>query len=359
MNVLSVRFFWQSAIILGMIVGSLFFAGRALAADTVTGIYYIDADFNGSIDHAVLIFDENIDQCDYEAGDWTIDTAGTINITAITGISTDDPESTGDGACDGTDEYVYIDITTTANITGGATAPEISYTNQGTTGSLSGVTTAEISSISAETVLDGAAPVVLSTSPADDATGVSRTTDFVWTFSEAMVTTFDEGTEFSISPDPGGMTAAFSSGNTVATISLPALACGVEYDVTIDNTEIDASAGASTELKTTGPVDGDFSFTVTSSGCSSSPGSGGAANDSGSGDEEVTEESYEIDLASIADAMAGDFYTLTWTSSGNFDYVNLYYSTDGGESYMLLAGNTDNDGQYKWTIPEGVNDIFA
>ena len=69
--------------------GAVFgFAQKTYAADNVTAAYYVDGDDDGTVDHAVFIFDEDIDQCNFEAGDWSINTAGTIGVTAITAINT-------------------------------------------------------------------------------------------------------------------------------------------------------------------------------------------------------------------------------------------------------------------------------
>ena len=47
----------------------------------------------------------------------------------------------------------------------------------------------------------------------------------------------------------------------------------------------------------------------------------------------------------------GSQLDLTWTSSGNINNVNLYYSVDGGVTYVLVTAGTDNDGADTWTVP--------
>ena len=317
----------------------LLFGGTVSAADTVVATSYRDFDNDGLVDHIRIQFDENVDQCTFEAGDWSVETAGTINVVSIDGITTG---SIAGDSCDGSFPYVFLQVTADANVTGGATDPQISYTNQGTTGSLSGVTTAELSSTGTLTATDVAPPVFVSTSPADAATGVARTTDVVITFSEPMDTDFVEGTEFTISPDPGGVSAAWTSGDTVVTLSLPDLACGVVHTITTVEAEIDAASGTATTVETSGPVDGDFSFTTVTGGCSS------GTSDVGTSTGEV---SYDIGLEAMSHYLPGVFTDFVWTSSNNFSFVDLFYSMDDGDTYTIFADNADNNGLYRWNIP--------
>lgn len=64
-------------------------------------------------------------------------------------------------------------------------------------------------------VLDIAAPTIVSTVPANGATAVSPTENIVVTFSEAMKTS---SLAYNITPNPGGLTVAWSGGNTILTI---------------------------------------------------------------------------------------------------------------------------------------------
>ena len=149
--------------ILGLVMASISLLPRpvkAAVADTISSSTYIDADGNGQVDHVKLAFGQNVTQCDYEAVDWSIGTAGDINITGITGIDTTDPEGTGEGACTGADSVVYVQITADVDITGGSIDPQISYQNTGTADSLkdsSGV----ISNKNSIVLADAAAPIVI------------------------------------------------------------------------------------------------------------------------------------------------------------------------------------------------------
>ena len=238
----------RAALLVGFAAIAFFaFSQSAMATNTVSSAVYSDQNGDGTVDRVTWTMDENTSACAYEAGDWTVNTAGTVGLT-ITGVS-----------CSGTE--VRIAVSGTANVTGGSTAPVISYANQGTAGSItlaSGAMTAKNS----QSTTDGAAPVVVSTSPASAATGVTISSDIVITFSEAMDTGFVEGTEFSMSPDPGTFSAAWTVSNSVVTLSFPNMICGTTYTLTTTEAEIIASAGSVTTLVTTGPQDGDWSSTL-------------------------------------------------------------------------------------------------
>lgn len=47
----------------------------------------------------------------------------------------------------------------------------------------------------------------------------------------------------------------------------------------------------------------------------------------------------------------GVIHPITWTSSENFDYVKIEYSTDSGQNWLLVTGKTANDGTRDWTVP--------
>ena len=246
-------------------IGFFILSNSAQAADTLSSSTYIDANGNGTIDNIKLTFDENIDLCTFEAGDWTTNTAGSVTV-AITGINAANPESNGQGDCNGTDAVIYLSITADANETGGATAPVVSYANAVTAGSLSGTTTAQISAKANASVTDAAAPTVVSTTPASAATGVSVSADIVITFSEAMDTGFVESTEFTVSPDPGTFTAAWTVSNSVVTLSFPNMVCGIAYTVATVEAQVIAAAGTPTALITTGAQDGDWVFNASTCG---------------------------------------------------------------------------------------------
>jgi len=149
----AVRTILGLVLVVGLLCGGLhdifFHVNIAHAANTVSSAVYQDLNADGRVDNIRITFDENVTGCTYEAGDWGITTAGTINVTAVTGIS-----------CTGTDAVLNVAITANANVTGGVTAPTITYTDQGTTGSV----TLASGALTAKTIspTDGAPPVALS-----------------------------------------------------------------------------------------------------------------------------------------------------------------------------------------------------
>ncbi len=216
--------------------GTVFFTQAVHAANTISSQQYLDMDTNGTVDHIELTFDTNLTACTYDAADWTINTAGTINITEITGFE-------DDGTCAGASAVLSLIVTSSTTKTGGAVAPVISYANAGTADSLqdSGVITAKPSL----TLADGAKPIIRIVDLTDGNTdGLVDEINMVW--SEAVDT--DDGVapvaaDLPTTVLPDGSTANFGS----ATISDPAGATsvltitGVTGQVTI-NTGIGSTA---------------------------------------------------------------------------------------------------------------------
>ncbi len=234
-------------------VSFFIFSQSAQAANTVSTAVYQDTDANGTINRIRWTMDENVTACTFDSLDWTVNTASEMNF-VITALS-----------CTTTDAFLDITVTSDANETGAATAPVISYANVGTAGSVtltSGVMTGKAS----QSTTDGAAPTVVSTSPASAATGVSVSADIIITFSEAMDTGFVEATEFTMSPDPGAFTSAFTVSDSVVTLTFPNMVCGAPYTLTTIEAAIIASAGSVTTLVTTGAQDGDWTFNPTTCG---------------------------------------------------------------------------------------------
>ncbi|MGE3278680.1 MAG: beta strand repeat-containing protein [Candidatus Altimarinota bacterium] len=125
------------------------FGITAYALNTITDSRYLDMNQDGTIETIQWTLDENVTACTYEAGDWSVVTAGDMNI-GITGIS-----------CTGTNNILNIQVTADANETGSATNPIISYTNAATADSVT-LTSGPMGDQSNITVLDGAAAIILS-----------------------------------------------------------------------------------------------------------------------------------------------------------------------------------------------------
>lgn len=229
------------------------FSQTVLAADTVLSSTYQDSDGNGTVNRVRWLMDETVTACAYEAGDWTVNEASELGLT-ITGLT-----------CTGSDANLYITISADANETGHITTPEISYANAGTLGSVT-LTSGAMTAKANKSLVDTAAPTVVSTTPTSGSAGVSVSTDIVITFSERMDAPFDEGTEFSVTPDPGAFTETWAISEDIVTLSFPNLVCGTTYTVATDEAEITASSGTELVLITTGSQDGDWTFTTGSCG---------------------------------------------------------------------------------------------
>lgn len=78
-----------------------------------------------------------------------------------------------------------------------------------------------------QTITDAAAPTIVSTTPTSAGVGVSINTDLVIAFSERMDATFDEGTEFAVSPDPGSFTTTWAVDEMTVTLSFANMLCAV------------------------------------------------------------------------------------------------------------------------------------
>ena len=53
---------------------------------------------------------------------------------------------------------------------------------------------------------------------------------------------------------------------------------------------------------------------------------------------------------------AGYVFEITWDHENYAGaYCKLYYSTDNGSTWILIDGNTPNDGSYLWNVPGGLN----
>ena len=184
--------------------------------------------------------------CTFNADDWSIPTAGDINV--------NNPVS-----CTRAGNDLQIGVFADANQTGGTTNPTILYTNN-LWRVRDGASNYTATFSPAVTATDAAAPVIIATSPANNAAGVDLNANIVITFSEPMTT---GSVTYTLAPDPGGVAVAWSSGNKVATYSHTAFAGGTPY--TFQITAGNASAGTPNAL-IAGPVPNPFSFTSLAAG---------------------------------------------------------------------------------------------
>lgn len=90
--------------------------GQAYAADTITGAVYDDTDDDGQVETITVTFDESI-TCTSGPGanGWSVSTAGSIGVLSVDSVT-----------CSGSTDVV-LTISASADITGGATNPELDY----------------------------------------------------------------------------------------------------------------------------------------------------------------------------------------------------------------------------------------
>jgi hypothetical protein len=304
---------------------------------------YLDGDGDGKIDQITAAYSETVaagsvlranDLTLTNVGDFTAAAFGTNTTDLITGsvASTTVTLGTEATAVDTADASGTIAITSqyAFSLTDG--------TNTNTT--LGAQTNA--------TFVDDAAPVVSSVTPADSATNISRSASLVITFSEPMATTFNEDTQYDVTTDPGDFTKTWSSSNSVVTLA-HALQFGCTATVAVTTAEatiLAADVGAKA-LVTTGPSDGDWSFTTAS--CGSTGGGGGGSSTATSTTPVVTLTSPDGGES----LTGGEVQNVTWTTSGSgMDTVGIYYSADNGSTYNLVAYNLNKSlGTYAWTLP--------
>lgn len=192
--------------------------------------------------------------------------------------------------------------------------------------------------------IDAADPVAASVYPADGFTSAPVTSNIDVTFSEEMATTFDEGTEFTVTPDPGTFVTSWSNGNTTVTLNPDTnLQELTSYNVILDDAEITSDNGEG--LLLTGPEDGDWTFTTRSA----SSGGGG-----GGGGGPATFTTTVLSPNGGEDFAPGEVVNIEWKTggTGTTSFVDILFSADGGSSYTKIADNESNDGLFSWIVSD-------
>jgi|GEM_PF-1667269 len=185
------------------------FSHSVHAADTISTNVYQDSDNDGDVDRIRWTMDENVTACTYEAGDWTVNTAGSVNV-SITGLS---------GTCNGTDAILYITVTADANETGGTTDPVISYANAVTAGSVT-LASGAMSAKASQTATDAAAPVIYQAYMRSTTCSSGMRNTLSLYFTETMQFSTNGGSSFSV----GTLVASTS---TMGAMTTPRTVAGV------------------------------------------------------------------------------------------------------------------------------------
>ncbi len=296
----------------------------------ITATFYDATSNDGKLDKVIVLYSETLAAAANASGTWALSSAANFS-TIVEGSVLCNSGLAAATACN----YNFTTATVKTNVgdltlayTAGTdvqdasanTAVSVSLTSTASTGS--------------PAFTDAAAPVVASSTPANNAAGVLRTSTMSMVFSEpvASLTHSISGgvtlTNGSLSSETVAITGTKISGSNTFTIA----------------TAPDSTGNAFNRFLETGTSA--ISFTVASSSSSSSGGGGGS-----------TARTYAINISSPVATAAyevGDEVPVRWETSGTgtIAAVNLAYSTDGGVTYTTIATGTNNDGVYTWTAPD-------
>ncbi len=305
-----------------VIVGFLFVPKNVVhaAALSPTSAVYQDLNTDGRVDNVKIVF-ADVSSCAYDADDWTVGVAGSVGITAVTGIS-------NGGTCT-TDHYLNLAVTATAGITGGETNPRIDYSDAGTAGSV----VADCNQGGASfTATDGASPVVMSSDPPDGTSEIERTTPITLVFSEVVS---------SLSTTLTGGVVLTNAGLSSPTVVLSGSKVYGTNHLTVTAAP-DASGNAFARFVASGNATTSFAVVLVVSATASVPSSGGT---------------YAVLLSRpVAGEThgAGDEILIDWSTEEStrvVGVVNIAYSTDGGATYTAIANGAANTDRYAWTAP--------
>jgi hypothetical protein len=306
------------------------------AAPYLISATYADVNTNGKVDQVSFTFSEITTLTTITAADWDFSTAGDIGLIG----DFDATECIGSGL---TAIIVCIDADTgtfdaTKDMTGKQTAggnePAFTYTNSGANDINDGAAGNNTATFGPINLIDGAAPVLVTTSPLIGATAVALDDDIVLTFSEIMTTTSLASTSV---PVMNFGAATWDANDLVATYDAHDTFGGA-YLYTITVAKATASVATTDQNLANGPVS--FTFTTVAA-TSGGPGGGSLP------------ASITVTAPNGGETLTGgESYDITWSAPGVSDPVSIYYSTDGGINFLYtVATGETNDGSYTWTVP--------
>ncbi|WP_050048364.1 Ig-like domain-containing protein [Halanaeroarchaeum sulfurireducens] len=278
-----------------------------------------DADGNGHLDRVTVTYSEGVTQASTAVGDYDI---GGATYEGESFVTDDDGDAT-----------LVFSVTELGTFDTGAT-PDVAYA-QGTTADAGGNLMA---SQTITDTADGAVPVLVSTVPTDDATGVNTGTNLDATFSESVVTgsgnveirqSADDTVFEEIGITDSGKVSI--SGDTVTIDPDGTLSGNTGYYVLIDGTAIDDSS-----TNSFGGISDNTTWNFETA--------------------DTTAPSVTVDQPNGGERLAGgSTFDILWTATdaGGIatDGIDLAYSPDGGTTWTTIATGETNDGTYTWTVP--------
>ncbi len=320
-------------------------AGLTVADATppfIRSVSYLDTNYDGQVDH--VQFNTSTDTgiaCNTFVGNttFTVGTAGTVALASSAGDTC---------SSNGTSNFTIALATLgAANMTGGAVAPVVTYTQAGTgVADAAGNHTPTMAGI---TVADAAAPIIISTSPASGATGVQLTAPIVVNFSETMLPASCAFSAPAATATYGDITsgANWSVGTSGQTASQATLAVTGNNS---SNVAIQATVSGCTDagalLMAAGTVaPNPWTFTTRAQG--SSGGNGGGSN-------VVVNPSIVLNIPyGGATYTPGQMVGVDWTArDGAYTGYRVSFSPDSGATWSVLATVSGSNSGYTWTVPD-------
>ncbi len=304
------------------------------AAPIIVNTYSADPDNDGDVNAVDIAFSENISDATVTVASFEFDNDNTNNATGEETASGGSSTVVYPGAdADANDQYYRLTATT------GITGTELAYLHM-TAAGLSDGTNLMATGSALGTENDEADPIVMSTSPADNATDVALDASFSITFSEAMTTASITGA-ISRSPSFTLGTAAWTVSDTVVTYASHDAWAGLQnYIITLAGTIASAAAGDG-NLDLTAVVANPYDFTTVAA-------TGGGGGTGG------LPASITVTAPNGGETLTGGgTYNVTWSTTGTItDTINIYYSTDSGINFPNTVATAEtNDGAYTWTVP--------
>lgn len=321
---------------------------------TVANTYSCDANHDGRVEEMQINFSEsvldaylNTNVASFELDQDTTnngineETAATFN-TSTNGCDTLAADTTANN------NKVRVDLTT------GIVGTHVQYLNVAAAAVRDIAGNRIVAADNAGVETDEAQPVLVLSSPATGATGVSRTATIVLTFSENMNETVGQLT-YTQTGGSNTYTPVWSSNgtysgvaNNVVTLTpIGSLPSGYH---TFTITAAPANNGAVTTfygaISGSSTITNPFHFSVISSSSSSSSTT------------TVSTPSYIMLVTAPnggEELIGGTTQNITWsssqTNSSAMNNVNIAYTTDSGVTYTSIATNELNDGTYSWLVP--------
>ncbi len=310
------------------------------AAPVYSSAEYQDTDSDGDVDTVEITWSEAIATNAGSVGDFTY-VANDLTSSDLTGGS-----NGGETAAAMT---LTLGTSGPANTTSHTTAPTLAYTFS--SGAIADSAGNQAVNFTAQNLSDGAAPLLVSSDPANDDANVSKNDDITLTFSEPITTASFTYTCCGSGTDPGSRVVSWSSGDTVATIAHAQFQSSDE--ITIDVTAAPDASSNSFGGAIAATAADPYTFTTQASG----------GVTVGVNDGNIAGGSTINPTLTLASPNGGETYapgeevSIGWTQQGRVDMVNVLFSPDNGSTWETIANATRNLGYITWTVPHVISDL--